>query len=343
MFSPAIFGEKGSKKLIQKRKLKIASYKFAIVDLGTNSVRLDVYRVNGKKIIRTHRDKTMIRLGDGVFKTGQLSAEGMVRALRAFSGYKRLLHALRVEKVIAFGTSALRSSKNAKDFVAEVKKRTGIQIRIISGREEAQLIARGIMSNIVSPKGYYVLIDIGGGSTEVSICLRKKIVSCQSFKLGANRLQQTFLKTIPPVFKKGTLHPVLALRQHLKTELYPLAASVEKYPIKLAIGSSGTIRTVSKILKRSGRNGQPISRTHLSALVAELQVMSREQIKATPGLEPKRVDLILSGAILLEEILYALKLNEVTVTELALRDGILQKELESKLTARANIRTKGML
>ncbi|OFZ18195.1 MAG: hypothetical protein A2Z20_11755 [Bdellovibrionales bacterium RBG_16_40_8] len=337
MLNSTFAGDKFSKKLIEKglptkRKLKLSPFRLAIIDLGTNSVRVDVYRINGKRVLRTYRRKIMIRLGDDVFKTGRLSPEGMKRAMKAFLGFKRLFREMRVDRVAAFGTSALRSASNTKEFLAELNKRTGVQIKVISGRDEGKLIAYGIISNMPAPKSYYALIDIGGGSTEVSLCLGKKVVSGYSFKLGANRLQQMFLQTIPPNFKKGELHPVLALRQHLKTELYPLALFVKKHPISFAIGSSGTIRTIGKILKKIGLAGQPILRAELSALVAEMQVMRRKQLKSIPGLEANRVDLILPGAILLEEILYAIKSSRLAVTDLALRDGILLKELESRFT-----------
>ena len=330
MLGAATTSEKNKKMMIRKRKRRLSPLRLAIIDLGTNSVRFDVYRLTGRTALRTYRDKTMIRLGDGVFKTGKLSPDGMLRTIRAFSGYKRLMRELQVDQVVAFGTSALRSSKNAKQFVEQIKAKSGIHVRIISGKEEGALIAKGILSNIVPPKGHFVLVDIGGGSTEVSVCCGQKVLAGQSLKLGANRLQQMFFKTIPPTFKRGALHPVLALRQHLKTELLALRPILEKYDLKLAIGSSGTVRTVARILKKIGRSGQNISRVDLAALTAELQVMSREQIKAIPGLEAKRVDLILSGSILLEEIMFALGVKGLAITDLALRDGILQNELDER-------------
>ncbi|MCB0351301.1 MAG: hypothetical protein KDD38_08975 [Bdellovibrionales bacterium] len=320
---------KAAKKVkVRKKKKKPTGFRLAIIDLGTNSVRFDVYRMSGRQAVRTYRDKTMIRLGDGVFKTGRLSPQGMQRAVHAFLGYRKLMRELRVDQVVAFGTSALRSSKNASQFIKLIESKSGIRVRIISGKEEGSLIAKGILSNIVPPKGVYALVDIGGGSTEVSLCRGQKILACHSLKLGANRLQQMFFKTIPPTFKKGQLHPVLALRQHLKTELLSIAKLNDKYDIRLAIGSSGTIRSLSRILKKIGRSSQVINRVDLTSLTAELQTMTRAELAAIPGLEPKRVDLILTGAILLEEIMFALGVRYVAVTEFSLRDGILQNELE---------------
>jgi exopolyphosphatase/guanosine-5'-triphosphate,3'-diphosphate pyrophosphatase len=326
MFHTTSAIEKNQKEMMRQHKL--SPLRLAIIDLGTNSVRLDVYRISRKGIVRTFRGKTMIRLGDGVFQTGQLSTEGRARALRAFLKFKKQLKQMRVDRVVAFGTSALRTASNAKDFIETVKQKTGICVKVISGREEGQLIAKGIMSNIEIPKGRYALVDIGGGSTEISICLGQRVLHCQSFRLGANRLQQNYFKEIPPRQRKGHLHPVLALRQELKSEFVALADLSRKHPVKTVIGSSGTIRTIAKILKALGRGDQPVHRFDLSGLVSEMLTMTRDQLKRVPGLEPKRVDLILSGSILLEEILIAMNVSRLNITDLALRDGILQHELE---------------
>lgn len=312
---------------MKKKDEKKSASRLAVIDLGTNSIRLDIYRVNGKGVQLTYRNKTMIRLGDGVFKTGRLSAQGIKRCLKIFSTYRRLLKNLNVTRVTAFGTSALRSSTNAKFLIKSVRRNTGIELRVISGKEEGRLIALGIMENEVIPKEYYALIDIGGGSTEISFCVGHKILSCHSFKLGANRLQQMFFKKYPVEMSKGTLHPVLKMRQYVRQELFLLNNEVKRFPIRTAIGSSGTIRTAGKILKKMGSRGRAISRIELSGIVAEMQTMSLSEIKHIPGLEPKRVDIIVPGLILLEEILYALRVPQIKVTEFALREGILQQAL----------------
>jgi exopolyphosphatase/guanosine-5'-triphosphate,3'-diphosphate pyrophosphatase len=324
-----------NKKDIKNKFLKMSpavsrskkSYRLAVIDLGTNSVRLDIYAVNNKKVSLSFRDKTMIRLGDGVYKTGRLSKEGQRRCLRTFMKYGRLLKSLGVEEVVAFGTSALRSSANSKALIREIEKKTGISVRVISGQEEGRLIAMGIMANENLPRETYALIDIGGGSTEISICRGQKILSCESYKLGANRLQQNFFKTYPAQAKRGELHPALAIRQHIRDALQPLSEVVRKFQPETAIGSSGTIRTAARILRKLGYDGRSILRMDLCGLVAEMQTMNLNEIKRIPGLEEKRKDIILPGLILLEEILFALQTPQLRVTEFALREGILVQAL----------------
>ncbi len=330
MFSATNAFEKNLKTRKRRtRRLNISPLRIAIIDLGTNSVRCDIYRINGKRIERLHRGKRMIRLGDGVFQSGELTQEAMNRALHAFYAIRRQLAESRVDHVIAFGTSALRSAKNSREFLDEIRKRTHISIQIISGQEEGRLIACGIMSSLPTPKGVFAMVDIGGGSTEISLANGKRLLSCQSYQLGANRLWQMYLKTVPPIHKRGQLNPVLALRQHLKDSLHSLTVLREKYAVKTLIGSSGTIRTIGKILKKLGRSSRTIHRSDLSALISEMQTMTRSQLLKLPGLEPRRLDLILPGAILLEEVMLALNMRSVLVTDIALRDGILQRELNN--------------
>lgn len=305
----------------KKRNKKIN--RLGVIDLGTNSLRFDVYEFKGKKIFRIHREKRMVRLGDGVFETGLIPPEGLNKCLLAFIRIREILKDLKVRHIVAFGTSALRSAQNAKEFVSTIKNKTGLNIRVISGTEEGYLIARGILAHVDLPKGLNILIDIGGGSTEVVFTHQNKIIEQHSFNLGANRLQQMFLEQSPPQMKKNEVHPVLALRQHVRERLFVLSTSRNWSGVKFAVGSSGTIRSLARILKKIGRGSNSIERYELSALVAEMSIMTRSQLASLPGIEPKRVDLILAGAILLEELMYAFKLRKIAVTEYALRDGIL--------------------
>lgn len=309
----------------KKRKNQI---KIAILDIGTNSLRFDMYEVRNKTMKRIFRKKRMVRLGDGVFKTGRLTPEGMQRCLSTLADISEAMQELRVDQVYAFGTSALRTASNTKEFIAEVKAKTGISIRVISGNQEGDLIAKGILANEELFKGLTALIDIGGGSTEVSLSRGQKILERHSFDLGANRLQQMFLVTTPPLFKKGELHPILALRQHIREKILPVFVSKKFDRAQFCFGSSGTIRTLSRILKKIRKGGKGIDRTELSALLAEMSHMKRDTLKQLPGLEPKRVDLILAGSVLLEELMFALGVRKLSVTPFALRDGILVEVLE---------------
>lgn len=304
--------------------------KIAIIDLGSNSVRFDVYDVEDDHVIRRiHREKEMVRLGDGVFQRGRIKREGIVRTLRAFDRFAKFInkydHKDQV-RVKAFATSALRDAENAKALLAAVKKRTGIDIKVISGLEEGKLIAKGILNNESTPSGLFALVDIGGGSTEISICRKKSVIDTYSFDLGANRLQQVFLKTIPP--KKNGVDPVEQLRTAIQNSLTPVIQK-KKWPNVLSIlGSSGTIRAYEKLLEKQKETKDPFKRKSLSKLIEKMIPLDSKRLQKLPGMDPKRTDLILAGGILLEEIMKALGAKHAFTTDYALRDGVLEQEME---------------
>lgn len=227
----------------------------AVIDLGTNSVRFDVHDLRpGRKPDLLHREKLMIRLGQGVFLKGSLDEDASARAIHALGHFKRVADDLCVGRMIAFGTSALREARNAAEFLDAVKSESGVDVKVISGAEEAKLIARGILQNDRRAKGRFLLIDIGGGSTEVSFCRGKKVAASVSLRLGTARLQQVFLRGSPP--KKKAIEQV---RAYIRNILQQQMGSGE-WPSKVGtvIGSSGTVKALVKILKKGGQGGEKI-------------------------------------------------------------------------------------
>ena len=165
--------------------------RIAIIDLGTNSVRFDIQQLGpGKRQVRQlHREKIMVRLGQGVFLNGKLDRSAVTRSLHAFAKFQKVAHQYKAGKIIAFGTSALREVADSEKFLKAIVDKTGIQVRVISGTEEAQLIALGILSNEKVGKEKFAMVDIGGGSTEISVCRGKAILHSTSFPLGRRGLQ----------------------------------------------------------------------------------------------------------------------------------------------------------
>lgn len=271
-------------------------------------------------MVRLHREKLMVRLGQGVFLRGALDSSAIRRTLQAFVRFKQVANHLRTEKVIAFGTSALREAEDRGRLLKLIRARTKIDVRVISGEEEAKLIALGILSNERVGKGRFALLDIGGGSSEISICQgRKRVKSC-SFPLGTARLEQVFLKRSPP-----RPESVDELRAYVRTTILQ-KKDTDGWPhTKRVIGSSGTVRAISKILRKGGGSGV-ITRGALKKLVGAMSRMNDAELSRLPGMEPKRIDMILAGAILLEECMKALGAEKVEPTEFSLRDGILAEE-----------------
>jgi exopolyphosphatase/guanosine-5'-triphosphate,3'-diphosphate pyrophosphatase len=334
--------------------------RIAIIDLGTNSIRFDIQEVsaNRKGSIqhrRLYREKAMVRLGQNLFLEGKLNPESRRRTLEAISSFSETMEALKVDRTIAFGTAAMRDASDGEPFLEEIKQKTGVTFRIITGAEEASLIAKGIMSNEKLPKTLYALIDIGGGSTEVSICKGQKILHAYSFNLGVAKLQQVFLKTQPPIdysqIKTGTrkkktskkraqkiADPVLELRNFIKSVVLPKIL-IEHWPkTPQIIGSSGSIIALSKLVnKDKDAANKPFERKNLSKTVEVIKTKTPTALLSMPGMEPKRVDLILAGGILLDEMAGLLGAKTIRATEFALRDGILTDEISRyDLSAKKN-------
>jgi exopolyphosphatase/guanosine-5'-triphosphate,3'-diphosphate pyrophosphatase len=306
--------------------------RIALIDLGTNSVRFDVHQFGpGTRVRLLHREKVMVRLGQGVFTAGQLDPNAVHRTIHSFRVFKRICEDLNVRKIVAIATSALREASDGAQFVNAVREATGIGIRIISGPEEARLIAVGILANEKVPKGTFGLIDIGGGSTEISICKKKKVTLSQSFPLGTARLQQLFLKGTPP-------HPndIDQLRQHIRQTFHSQMKKKRWPKTKDWLGSSGTVRAVARILRKKKQRHFELEELH--ELVRAMSKMTTTQLLGIPGMEPKRVDMILPGSILLEEAAKIFGCKKITATEFSLRHGLLREQQEiAKKTFRSGV------
>ncbi|RZA06190.1 MAG: Ppx/GppA family phosphatase [Proteobacteria bacterium] len=302
----------------------------AIIDLGTNSVRFDVHSLGEKGGPRLlHREKLMIRLGQGVFLKGRMDPSAMARGLQAFEHFRKLATEFRATKIVAFGTSALREAQDSAHFVDIVRENTGIDVKVISGEEEAKLIAIGVLANEKPPAGPFALVDIGGGSTEISLCAGKKVHKAHSFPLGTARLQQVFLKKNPP-----RAAAIAQLRGYIQNIVGQKMASEGWKAVNTIMGSSGTVRAVAKLL---GSKDKSFSVQDLAELVRELSTMNTSQLLDVPGMEAKRVDMIVAGSVLLEEIARALGAKRIVPTDFSLRDGIVEEERRLAATQKRSL------
>lgn len=294
----------------------------SLIDLGTNSIRMDLVAVRGKQARRLHREKRMVRLGDGLYEGGRPSAEALERVEHALQEFATLHHTAQVRRVRAVATAAMREAPQAAELVESWKQRYGIAFQIISGAEEAALIARGVLSVERPPAGPYALIDIGGGSTELSLCQDGKVLESVSLALGANRLQQARLKRVPPL--PGS---VAGLRQDCRALLAPLPQARHWPRVKELIGSGGTVRALRKLAKGAGAKEQPFTAHFLAELNARMERLDRVGLQHLPGMDEKRLDLLLAGSLILEEACACLGAAKIRATEATLRDGLLLDEL----------------
>jgi exopolyphosphatase/guanosine-5'-triphosphate,3'-diphosphate pyrophosphatase len=297
------------------------------LDLGTNSVRLLVVKLNpnGSYIIITQQ-KEVIRLGEGEYLENRLTDIAMMRATTVIVRLIELARSRGAEEFIAVATSAAREASNGEELCSRIEELTGVRINIISGTEEARLIWLGVSSGIDLKGETALFIDIGGGSTEIIVGNQQEASFLRSLKLGAIRTTGTHIKTE----KDGRVSQsvLCALRRHIEHEIVHITKYINTAGICKAYGSSGTILTLEAI----AASYKPCAHTHVPGIITieELDTLIRYlsnlplQIRReVQGLNPERADIIIAGAVILHEILKATRMNEIITSTRSLRDGLL--------------------
>ena len=303
---------------------------YAAIDIGTNSMHLVVARARrdgsggdgGYEVLTT--EKEMVRLGTSGGEMKELAPDAIDRGIAALKRMVRVAESFGKPQLCAVATSAVREATNQKVFLDRARTEVGVEVEVISGFEEARLIHLGVLQALPVFDQRLVLADIGGGSTELVIGKEGETIEARSLKLGAIRLTQRFFPD-----RKVTEKAVSACRNYVRAALASVSRELGGHQPEIAIGSSGTIGTVATmILRRRGEghknlNGVVFSWEELDALVAEILATDTDARHKLDGLDLKRVDIIVGGVLLLSEIFTAFDLEEMMISDFALREGVL--------------------
>ena len=299
--------------------------RLAAIDIGTNSLHMIVVNVRPDLSFEViDREKEMVRLGAGGLDGKSLTPEAMQAALQVLSKFRRLAESHRVDEVIAAATSATREADNGGEFLRAITHQTGIRPRVIAGTEEARLIHMAAVYGTGSPGDVAVVIDIGGGSVEITRGAGPTADMGRSFKAGVIRLTERFIKTDPVV-----PHDARKLVKYINAEIGDYLDRVVEAGFDRVIGTSGTILSLGAIAatQQGLKPGELLRNRRISA--KQLRRVSRELVDLPldqrlkmPGLEPRRADLAVAGAILLDTLLRRLKAREITLSDLSLREGL---------------------
>ena len=296
--------------------------KVAAVDCGTNSVRLLVADLVGGEQRDLHREMRVVRLGQGVDRTGELAPEALARTRAALVEYAAVCAGLGVERTRMVATSATRDARNRADFVAMVQDTLGVTPEVVSGEQEAELSFLGATRDLDPADGPFLAMDIGGGSTEVALGTRS-VEAALSVDVGCVRLTERHLADDPP-----TPAQIAAAEADVDAALVLIQAAVPVERARTAIGLAGSVTTIAAVaLNLPSYDAAAI---HLSRISAEqvcattgrLLAMRREERAALPVMHPGRVDVIGGGALVLRTIVDRLGLAEVLVSEADILDGI---------------------
>ncbi|MEO8736734.1 MAG: Ppx/GppA phosphatase family protein [Edaphobacter sp.] len=310
---------------------------FAAVDIGSNSCRLKIASVHMHRLKTLHEDREVTRLGESVFQMGVISPEAMAGTIRALKRFYKAVQLHAADKIRVVATSAMRDARNADAFTEWVKSATGWDVEVISGLEEGRLIHLGVVTHEVGARGKCLLIDLGGGSCEVTVSDGARIKSMVSMPLGAVRLQQEFLRTDPP-----GKEDVARLKQFIDRELKRGEKKLGLPRVGLVIATSGTAAalaeaSVAMAKKLPAKKSAPKRFVRLKPkealtpdvrkLTDKLLKMNNAQRAGVPGIGPRRSEIIAGGALVYACLLERLGLKGFRYSPLGLRDGILEQML----------------
>lgn len=296
----------------------------AAIDVGTNSVHMVVARIGrtGFDVITT--EKEVVRLGAGADGNDEIVPAAIERGVAALVRMSRIAEAHGAH-VRAVATSAVREAGNRDEFLAAVRRATGIDVEVISGGEEARLIHLGVGRSLNLRSGTVLTIDIGGGSTEFCLSVRGSLRIAQSLKIGAVRLTDVHLPG-GVVTDQG----VKTLRDKIRSSLAPLAHEISRLGFDRVVVSSGTNEALARMIGSMRKmlpqnmNGFVFTAAELDDITEEILDRVRpEQRVGLGGLEAKRADIIAAGAVILREIGRVLKIKAFEYSDYALREGVL--------------------
>jgi exopolyphosphatase / guanosine-5'-triphosphate,3'-diphosphate pyrophosphatase len=295
---------------------------FAAIDIGSNSVRLKISRLQGGRLKEIHEDREVTRLGEGVFSSGLLSPESMSETVRVLRRFNRAIQEWGTDSVRVVATAALRDARNQRAFLEWVRSTTGWTVEIISGLEEARLIHLGIVSSSRVGADSALLVDLGGGSCELTLSRKGQIRDTASLPLGAVRLTNEFLKHDPP--RKSELK---RLRGFVVREIGRVQDRIKSARVGAVIATSGTAAALAAVATHlarfKSRRASGVTREMMRRIVKQITRLPLDQRRRIPGIGPRRAEIICAGAVVYAELLERCQLAGFRYSALGLRDGIL--------------------
>jgi len=299
--------------------------RLAGVDIGTLTCRLLIADLPpGGKLIEVRSERRILRLGEGVDQTKQLSAVAMDRVLQCLKAWREMIDAFHVDAAAAVATSAVRDAENRDEFLDRVKREAGFEVELISGEEEARRTLLGIRSGLPHGVTDVLALDIGGGSTEFILDSPGLKPVVRSIDIGVVRLYERLLHHDPP-----TDEQVRQAREWVARETKAAVANMDNYQATTFVGTAGTVTSLAAMAQKlPAYEPARIHNYRLQlATIRELEqtLLSRKKSDRVglPGLETGREEVIAAGAIIIRTIMETLSQRECLVSDLGLREGVL--------------------
>src|SRR5438552_4984250 len=305
--------------------------KIAAIDVGSNSIKLVVIGAAASDSFAVlAREKDTVRLGHDTLRLEQLSPAAIERATDCIKRFRSIAEARGAERIFAVATASVREARNSSQFIREVERKAGVSVEILSASEEARLIGMAASQGCAAPNASLINIDIGGGSTEISLMRDSSPGGLFSVKLGALGLSEQFITSDPPKAKE-----LKALREEVRAAVERPARELKGARWQHATGTSGTIIAIGTALRLRALGeaehreegarpaGDEIALDKLTRFNSRTAEMSAAERRALPGISIQRSEIIIGGGQILEGVLRALRIDVLRTCNWALREGVL--------------------
>ena len=307
--------------------MSAAAQRRAVIDIGTNSVKLLVAEVAGQSVTPLWERGEQTRLGEGFYDSRLLQPAAIARTLKAVAGFQERARELEAASIRVIATSAARDARNGAELTAAIASRTGLTVEVLSGHDEAGWAFRGATAGLADPPESACVIDVGGGSTECTVGVQGSLRWSESFHLGTVRWLEKIRPGNPPqpAELSHCRESIAAfLNQHVAPDLAPALARLDGTPPPL-IGVGGTFGILARMelktddFDRDRIEATPLSRATLAAWTERLWTMTYAQRGALPGLPPERADVMLMGAAIIEQFVLCFRFESVRPSSRGLR------------------------
>lgn len=298
--------------------------KVAAIDIGTNSIRLLKAQIINRKLISGDKSLSMTRIGEGVNETGQLSEAAMDRSVKALADFESEARAWGAEAIFALATSAVRDAANSAVFLKRVREACGLEIEVITGDVEARLGFMGVLAGAPDVTGNVLVIDVGGGSTELIVGNRDGIRFAKSVNVGAVRMTGKHVRSNPISDSEFKI-----MHSDIDEILSEAIGPLRDHDIDAVVGIGGTATTLGAMklsmetYDRDRIQNSVVTLEETAGMVAQLKTLTVEERKHIKGLQPKRADIILAGAMVIEAVMTALDLSEMRISDYDNLEGCL--------------------
>jgi exopolyphosphatase / guanosine-5'-triphosphate,3'-diphosphate pyrophosphatase len=298
----------------------------AVIDLGTNTFHLLVTEQHDHTTNVLYKDATATYIGRGGINQKIITPEAIDRAVELLKKYKQIIDSLSVTNIKAIGTSAIRNANNGQEFCEIILQKTGLNITVISGEQEAELIYEGVKLALPLGQEPSLIMDIGGGSVEFIIGNESRILWKHSFEIGGQRLIEKFMTTDPMPQPS-----VMRLQNYLREQLVALANAMHQYDPRTLVGSSGTFDTLSDIdsmhrtqqLPDATQTAFELPLAEFYRIYQQVLVSNRSERLTIPGMIELRADMIVVAMILIDYVLQSFNINTIKCATYALKEGIM--------------------